>query len=76
MPQRPKPAQHGRDQHPRQRAIAVGELGQTRMCRRAVELLVKRTAAAQHAIENVGSDAPRGETGGFGRYGGGIGHRR
>ncbi len=36
---------------------------------RSVELLVERPAAAQHAVENVGGDAARGEAGGLGRIG-------
>ena len=61
MAQRAEPAQHGRDQAAHQRAVAVGERGEAGMRARAVELLVERPVAAQHAVEDVGGDPARGE---------------
>ncbi len=61
MAQRAEPANDGRDQRPRQRAVAVGERGKSRMGAGAVELVVERAAAAQHRLEDIGGDAPGGE---------------
>ena len=46
----------------RSRSASAGRPG----CARAVELRVERALAAQHAVEDVGGDAARGETGHFG----------
>ena len=61
MAQRAEPAQHGRDQRPRQRAVAIGEGGERGIRVGAVELLVERSVPAQHAVDNVGGDAADGE---------------
>ena len=65
--QRAEPAQHGRDQRTRERAVAVGERRETPVRVGAVELLVERAMAAQHAIENIGRDAASREAGNVGR---------
>ena len=72
MAQRAEPAQHGRDQRPRQRAVALRQAGQRGARGGAVELIVERAAAAQHAVENVGGEAPGGEAG----HGVGVAARR
>ena len=61
MAQRAEPAQHGRDQRPRQRAVALGKAGQCGARIGAVELIVERATAAQHAVEDVGGEAPGGQ---------------
>ena len=60
MTQRAEPAQHGGDDGARQRPVALLE-----QCEfgRGVEQFVERTAAAQHAVDHVGGDAPDGEAG-------------
>ena len=63
MAQRAEPAQHRRDQGAHQRAVALGKVGKLRMRRAVLELLVERPAAAQHAVEDIGGDAPRGKAG-------------
>ena len=68
VPERAEPPQDRRHQAPHQRAVAVGERFQSGMRARAVELVVKGALLVQDAIENVGRDAPRRETGHFGRY--------
>ena len=66
MAERAEPAQHGRDQAAHQCAVAVGERLQSGMGAAAVELLVKRAVLLQHAVDDVGGDPPRRETGHFG----------
>src|SRR2546429_613903 len=63
MVQRAEPAQHRSHQGTHQRAVAKGKAYGVRRCRPLLELVVERPAAAQHALENVGSDAPRGQAG-------------
>ena len=65
MPQRSEPAQHGCDQRPRQRAVALVERGKTGCSPRigAVEKLVERPMPAQHAIDDIGGDVPDGQAG-------------
>ena len=58
MTQRAEAAQHRRHQRPRERAVALGKAGKARMRGRTLQLFIERAAAAQHAIEDVGSDAP------------------
>ena len=60
MAQGAEPAQHGRDQRARERAVAILERGELA---RRVEQLVERAAAAQHAVEDIGGDAAHGEAG-------------
>jgi len=48
--------------------VAVGERFQSGMRGCAIELVVKGAVLVQHAIENVGCDPPRRETGNFGRH--------
>ncbi|MGY4456518.1 hypothetical protein ACVWYI_000478 [Bradyrhizobium sp. LB13.1] len=64
--ERAEPAQHGGDQAPHQRAIAVGKRLQSGMGAAAVELLVKCAVLLQHAVDDVGSNPPRGKTRHFG----------
>ena len=59
MAQGAEPAQHGGDDAAHQRAVALGELRQAGQGVPAVELLVERPAAAQHAVEDLGGDAAR-----------------
>ena len=59
MPERAEPAQHGRDHAAHQRAVAIRQRGEIA----ALELLVERTLAPQHAVDDVGGDAARGEAG-------------
>ena len=72
MAQRAEPAQHGRDQRPRQRAVALRQGGQRGACGGALELIVERAAAAQHGVKNVGGEATGGEAG----HGAGVAARR
>ncbi|MHC2330714.1 hypothetical protein ACVIW0_000003 [Bradyrhizobium sp. USDA 4454] len=67
MAERAELAQDGRDQPAHQRAIAIGERFQAGMRAGAVELIVERAVLVQHAVEDVGCDAARRETGDFGR---------
>jgi hypothetical protein len=55
MPQGAEPAQHHGDQRAHQRAVAVGQGRQRRMCP-FLELLVERPLAAQHRLEDLGGD--------------------
>ncbi|MGY2931232.1 hypothetical protein ACVWZ6_000834 [Bradyrhizobium sp. GM6.1] len=66
MAERAEPAQHGGDQAAHQRAVAVGERLQSGMGAAAVELLVKCAVLVQHAVDDVGGNPPRRETGHFG----------
>jgi hypothetical protein len=75
MAQRAQPAQHRSHQGTHQRAVAKGKAYGVRRCRPLLELVVERPAAAQHALENVGSDAPRGQAG-YINAGIGTGHAR
>ena len=72
VPQGPEPPQHGGDQMAHQGAVAVGERPQARI-RRYIEQFVERPMAAQHAIENLGREPPRRQSGRLGRYGGLLG---
>ena len=67
MAERAEPPQDRRDQPPHQRAVAIGERFQSGMGAGAVELVVEGAVLVQHAVENVGRDPPRRETGNFGR---------
>ena len=67
MAERAEPPQDGRDQPPHQRAVAVGQRFQSGMGAGTVELVVEGAVFMEDAIENVGRDSPRGETGNFGR---------
>ena len=58
-------AQHGADDAAHQRAVALVDMGEGGMRALAVELLVERPGAAQHAVEQVGRDAAGCEAGGF-----------
>src|SRR5215471_14396197 len=69
MPQRAEPAQHGRDDAPRQGAVAIRQRGESWMRLLAVDLLVERASAAQHSVDDVGGDAAGGEAGDFGLRG-------
>ena len=60
MAQRAEAAQHRRDQRPRQRAVALRQSGK-RGAASALELFVEWAAAAQHAVEDIGGNAPGGE---------------
>ena len=71
LPQRAEPPQHGGDKAAHQRAVAVGEPGQTGMGGLAGELLVERDLPPQDAVEDVGGDPSGGEAGDF-RLGGGA----
>ncbi len=66
-PSVPSRRSDGRDQAAHQRAVAVGERLQSGMGAAAVELIVKRAVLVQHAVDDVGGDPPRRETGHFGR---------
>ena len=70
MAQRPEPAQHHRHQRAHQRAVAMRKRCKIRLCGPIVELFVERAVTAQHAVEDVDGDPPRGEAG---RVNGGIG---
>jgi len=72
MAQRAEPAQHGRDQRPRQRAVALWKAVQRGARGGGLELIVERAAAAQHGVKNVGGEAPGGEA----RHGVGVAARR
>ena len=63
MAQRAEPAQRGRDQRAGERPIAVGKAGKPGIGAGAVELLIERAMLPQHGVENVGGNAPGGETG-------------
>src|SRR5215472_2241110 len=58
MAQRAEPAQYRRGQGADQRAVALGERGEL-VCR--IEKFVEGAAAAQDAIENIGSEPAHGE---------------
>src|SRR5262249_60524719 len=64
MAQRAEPAQDGRHQRPRQRAVALGERRKPETG--VLELLVKRPAAAQYAFEHVGGKTSRRQARDFG----------
>ena len=72
MAQRAEPAQHGRDQRSRQRAVALRQAGERGAGSGTVDLIVERAAAAQHGVENVGGEVPGGEA----RHGVGAAARR
>ena len=55
MPQRAEPAQHGRDNGPHQRAVALRQRAEIA----AVKQFVERPALPQHATDDIGSDAAR-----------------
>ncbi len=67
MTERAEPPQNRRHQTPHQRAVAIGQRLQAGMGAGAIELVVEGTVFMQHAVENVGGDPPRRETGHFGR---------
>ena len=67
MTERAEPPQDRRHQPPHQRAVAIGERLQSGMRACAVELVVEGAMLVQHAVENVGRDPPRRETGHFGQ---------
>ena len=71
MAQAAEPPQHDRDQRPDQRTVAIRQAGKTGLDIRAFKLLVERTASPQHAVDDVGGDAPNGEAG---RIGWRLGH--
>ncbi len=75
MAQRTEPAQHHRHQGAHQRAVAMRKRCEIRVRRPIVKLFVERAVAAQHAVEDVDRDPPRGEAG---RLSGeiGTGHAR
>jgi hypothetical protein len=50
-----------------QRAVAIGQRFQAGMRAGAVELIIECAVLVQHAVEDVGRDAARRETGDFGR---------
>src|SRR5262249_45081883 len=58
-----EPAQHGRDDAAYECAVAVGEQREARMGAFAVELIVEWTRAPQHAVNDVGGDPPRRDSG-------------
>src|SRR4029078_10305839 len=60
-----EPAQHGADNVARECTVALGEEAEAVVALAVVELLVERTAAAQHVVENILGDAPRWQTGNF-----------
>ena len=60
MAQRAEPPQHRCDHDAHQSAVAGRERGKSA---RLIELLVKRPVAAQHALEDLGCQAARGEAG-------------
>ncbi len=66
-----EPPQHGGGEPAHQRAVAVGESGQTGMGGLAGQLFVERDFPPQDAVENVGGDPSGGEAGDF-RLGGGA----
>ena len=75
VPQCPEPAQHRSDQAPHQCAVALGQRSETGGP--VIQLLVEGTAAAQHAVEQIGGDRAGGEAGRWRlRYGAGGDHRR
>jgi hypothetical protein len=61
MAQQAEPAQHGRDQRPCQRAIALRKCSKFGVRAGAVELLVERAMPPQHTLDDVGGDAPDGK---------------
>ena len=63
MAQRAEPAQRGRDQRTGERPIAVGEAGKPGIGAGAIELLIERAMLPQHAVKNIGRNAPGSETG-------------
>jgi hypothetical protein len=69
MTERAEPAQDGRNQPAHQRAVAIGERLQGRMGGRPVELVVEGAVLVQHAVQDIGGDPPRRETGHFSRTG-------
>ncbi len=71
LPQRAEPPQHGSNEAAHQRAVAIGEPGQTGMDSLARELLVERDLSPQDAVKDVGGDPSGGEAGDF-RLGGGA----
>ena len=58
MTQGAETAQHRRDQRPRQRTVAFGKGGKSGIGGDAIELFVERSVSAQHAIDDIGGDAP------------------
>ena len=58
VPQGAEPPQHGGDDDPHQRAIALGQCVELAA---GFELLVERTLLPQHPVDDVGGDAARGE---------------
>ncbi len=68
--QRAEPPQHRGGEAAHQRAVAVGERGEAGMRGPAGELFVERDLPAQHAVENVGGNAPGGEARDFRLWGG------
>jgi len=64
--ERAQPSQHGRDQPPHQRAVAVSECLQSGMCARAVELIIECATSVEHAIHDIRGNSPRRKTGHFG----------
>ena len=57
-----KPAQHGRDQPPHQRAVAVAQRLDRRMRGCAIQLVVQRAVAQENVVDDVRSDAARRES--------------
>ena len=75
MAQRAEPAQRGRHDVAHQRAVALGQHADAEHGLLVLELLVERTSATQHAVENIGRDPPGSETRRFGFHGNaGTGH--
>ena len=68
MAQRAEAAQHRRDQPAGEGAVALGQRREPLMRAAAVELIVERAAAPQHAFEDVGGDPARGEALRFRRW--------
>ena len=65
LAQRSEPAQNGRDQHPREGAVTLGERSERGMRAWALELIVERAMPAQNVIEDIGRNPPRREAGRF-----------
>jgi hypothetical protein len=57
MAQRAEPPQHARDQGAHQGAVALGQRAKAA----GFELFVERAPAPQHAVDDIGGDAPGGE---------------
>jgi len=66
MAERAEAAKDGCDQPPHQCAVTVGERLQSGMGAGSVELVIKRAVLVQDAVDDVGSNPPRRETGHFG----------